>query len=82
MDGSRRRRTADEPTAAELTAIGREWPVIAAELAVVDAEVALANAEGAGTELDARRLLNAEAALDAVRRVPVRRPGRRSKRTA
>ena len=33
-----------EPTAAELAAIEREWPLIAAEMAVVDAEAAVAAA--------------------------------------
>ena len=69
-------RPVDEPSAAELTAIEREWPLIAAELAVVDAEVAIAAAGDAVTKLDWRRLrhanrqvLSTAAALSADRRL-------------
>jgi hypothetical protein len=82
MQNHRGRRTADEPTPAELAAIEREWPLIAAELAVVDAEVVLADAEGEASELDARRLANAQATVDALSRTrPVRR-SRHNRRTA
>ncbi len=49
-----------EPSAADLVAIEREWPLIDAELAVVDAQVKLLNAEGGGSALDWRRLRRAE----------------------
>jgi hypothetical protein len=82
MERSRRRRSADEPTAAALAAIMREWPAIAAELAVVDAEIAIALSDGATSVIDARRLQNAQAAADAASRPqPARRP-RRTRRTA
>ncbi len=48
------------PSAADLAAIEREWPLIDAELAVVDAQAALLNAEGGGSALDWRRLRRAE----------------------
>ena len=82
MERSRRRHGADEPTAAELAAIGREWPLIAAELAVVDAEIAIAVSDGVASDLDTRRLLNAQAAVDALRRPRPARRTRRARRTA
>jgi Family of unknown function (DUF6284) len=75
------RKQRDEPTAAELAAIEREWPLIAAELAVVDAEVTIADADGQPTELDVRRLRHAEAAVSELAARPVRRSGR-SRRSA
>ncbi len=54
-----------EPTAAELAAIDREWPLIAAELDLLDAEITLLYAEDRGgpTEFDWRRLRRAEARI-------------------
>ncbi|ABP52556.1 DUF6284 family protein [Salinispora tropica] len=54
---------ATEPTAADLAAIEREWPLIAAELDLLDAEITLLYAEdrGSPTEFDWRRLRRAEA---------------------
>ncbi|MEU5724680.1 DUF6284 family protein [Micromonospora sp. NPDC047738] len=52
-----------EPTTADLAAIDREWPLIAAELDLLDAEITLIYAEdhGGPTALDWRRLRRAEA---------------------
>ncbi|MFJ8582642.1 DUF6284 family protein [Micromonospora sp. NPDC093277] len=52
-----------EPAAADLAAIDREWPLIAAELDLLDAEITMLYAEdhGGPTELDWRRLRRAEA---------------------
>ncbi|RBJ04498.1 hypothetical protein DRA43_13760 [Micromonospora provocatoris] len=52
-----------EPTAADLTAIDTEWPLIAAELDVLDAEITMLYAEdhGGPSPLDWRRLRRAEA---------------------
>ncbi|MFU8855035.1 DUF6284 family protein [Micromonospora sp. SL1-18] len=52
-----------EPTAADLAAIDREWPLIAAELDLLDAEITMLYAEdhGGPTALDWRRLRRAEA---------------------
>jgi hypothetical protein len=49
-----------EPTAADLTEIEREWPLIAAELDLLDAEIAVLSAEGRVTALDRRRVRRAE----------------------
>jgi hypothetical protein len=75
------RKQRDEPTAAELAAIEREWPLIAAELAVVDAEVTIADADGEASELNMRRLRHAEQAVSHLAARPVRR-SRRTRRTA
>lgn len=48
------------PTAAELTAIQEEWPLIAAEVELVDAESALLRAPSAESELARRRVRRAE----------------------
>lgn len=52
-----------EPTAADLAAIDREWPLIAAELDLLDAEITLLYAEDRGgpSEFDWRRLRRAVA---------------------
>jgi hypothetical protein len=50
----------EEPTPAELDAIEREWPQIAAELKELDAEIAEINAGPAASELDRRRIRRAE----------------------
>ena len=82
MRRSRAGRPAKEPTAAEIAAIEREWPLIVAKLAVVDAEIAVASADGAASPMDVRRLRKAErAARDAAAQVLARRT-RRSRRTA
>lgn len=47
-----------EPSAAELAAIEREWPLIEAELAVVEAEIAVLCADRP-SELDWQRLRRA-----------------------
>lgn len=49
------------PTAADLAAIEREWPLIAAELDLLDAEITMLYAEdhGGPTALDWRRLRRA-----------------------
>jgi hypothetical protein len=57
------------PSAADLAAIDREWPLIEAELAVVDAEIAAAlSGPGGPCPLDWRRVRRAQRrALDARR---------------
>jgi hypothetical protein len=51
----------DGPSAADLTAIEVEWPLIEAQIAVVDAEIAILTAGFRGpTDLDWRRLRRAE----------------------
>lgn len=57
--------TAAGPTRADLRAIEREWPVIAAELAVVDAEIAAARTcdVDVSSELGRRRMRRAHAGL-------------------
>jgi hypothetical protein len=50
---------ATEPTAAELAAIEREWPLIEAEIDLVDAETRTADPDA--SPLDWRRLRRAEA---------------------
>ena len=50
-----------DPTAADLAAIEREWPLIAAELALLDAQVRLLSCEGdRASRLEWRRLRRAE----------------------
>jgi hypothetical protein len=49
-----------EPSAAELAEIEREWPAIEAELALVDAEIRVLTAERDLSPLDWRRLRRAE----------------------
>ncbi|MFV2021593.1 DUF6284 family protein [Micromonospora sp. LOL_023] len=48
------------PTAADLVAIEREWPLIEAELALLDAEITALYAEGGPSLLDRRRVRRAE----------------------
>jgi hypothetical protein len=50
----------EEPSAAELAEIEREWPLIAAELDLLDAEIAALSAEGRVSKLDRRRMRRAE----------------------
>ena len=50
----------EEPSAAELAEIDREWPLIAAELDLLDAEIAALSAEGRASTLDRRRVRRAE----------------------
>ena len=49
-----------EPTAADLAAIEREWPLIEAELALTDIQVHLWCVQGKASELDRHRLRRAE----------------------
>lgn len=49
-----------EPTAADLAAIEREWPLIEAELELTDVEVRIWLAQGNVNELDWHRLRRAE----------------------
>jgi hypothetical protein len=51
----------DEPTAQDLDAIEREWPLIEAEIALLDAEIHVLTADGGPSVLDWRRLRHAEA---------------------
>ena len=51
----------EEPTAQDLAAIEREWPLIEAEMALVDAEIRILTADGGPTALDWRRLRRAQA---------------------
>ena len=69
-------RNGDEPSAADLTAIEAEWPLIAAELDVLDAEISLINAtdNGGPSTLDWRRLRRAEARVTRVATDLVVRP--------
>jgi Family of unknown function (DUF6284) len=58
----------DEPTAADLSAIEDEWPLIAAEMDLLDTEIAHINAadHGGPSPLDWRRLRRAEARVSRV----------------
>ena len=49
-----------EPTATELAAIEREWPLIEAELMLLDAEIAVLSVENRVSKLDRRRVRRAE----------------------
>jgi hypothetical protein len=73
-------RTADlsEPTARDLRAIDREWPVIDAELALLDAQIAMLYAEDRGgpSVLDWRRLRRAEARVTRIAADLASRPAR------
>ncbi|MGZ0147644.1 DUF6284 family protein [Kribbella sp. WER1] len=51
--------SSEEPTAAELTAIEHEWPLIAAELDLLNAEIAFVNAGPNASALDGRRVRRA-----------------------
>ena len=48
------------PSAADLAAIEREWPLIAAELDLLDAEIAAVTAGWSASALDRRRVRRAE----------------------
>jgi hypothetical protein len=65
-NGPARRRMRDmterEPSARDLRAIEREWPVIAAGLAAVDAEIAAASADL--VDLASRRASAADAGVE------------------
>lgn len=63
-----------EPSAADLAAIDREWPLIAAELDLLDAEITLIYAEDRGgpTVLDWRRLRRAQSRVTRAATVSVR----------
>lgn len=50
----------EDPTPADLAAIEREWPLIAAELELLDAETAFYNAGPEASVLDRRRVRRAE----------------------
>lgn len=65
-----------EPTAADLAAIDREWPLIAAELDVLDAEITMLYAldHGGPSPLDWRRLRRAEARVTRAATMVVRPP--------
>ncbi|PZF98419.1 hypothetical protein C1I99_13490 [Micromonospora deserti] len=69
-----------EPTVADLAAIDREWPLIAAELDLLDAEITLLYAEdhGGPTALDWRRLRRAEARVTRAAETTARTDPRRA----
>ncbi|WP_433010326.1 DUF6284 family protein [Kribbella sp. CA-294648] len=50
----------EEPTPADLAAIEREWPLIAAELELLDTEISYINAGPAASALDRRRVRRAQ----------------------
>ncbi|MEV6890783.1 DUF6284 family protein [Kribbella sp. NPDC051137] len=52
--------SSEGPSAAELTAIEQEWPLIAAGLDLLDAEIAFINAGPYASELETRRVRRAE----------------------
>jgi hypothetical protein len=65
----------DEPSAADLEAIEREWPLIEAERDLLDAEIALINAGREASALDHRRVRRAERrVLDVTRKLANRDP--------
>ena len=59
---------AEEPSAADLVAIEREWPLIEAERDLLDAEIALLNAGRDASPLDHRRVRRAERRVQTVGR--------------
>ena len=63
-----------EPTATELAAIEREWPLIEAELMLLDAEIAQVVAEERVFDLDRRRVRRAERRVLDMRRLIPDRP--------
>ncbi|GAA2797223.1 DUF6284 family protein [Kribbella solani] len=68
--------TGEEPTAADLAAIEREWPLIAAELDLLDAEIAAINAGPHASELETRRVRRAKRhVLEIGRELADREPG-------
>lgn len=52
--------SSEDPSPADLAAIDREWPLIAAELDLLDAEISYINAGPAASALDRRRVRRAE----------------------
>ncbi|MFI6680146.1 DUF6284 family protein [Kribbella sp. NPDC050470] len=50
----------EDPTPADLAAIEREWPLIAAELDLLDAQIAFINAGPFASVLETRRVRRAE----------------------
>lgn len=52
--------SSEDPSPADLAAIEREWPLIAAELDLLDAEISYINAGPAASALDRRRVRRAE----------------------
>ena len=60
----------EEPSAAELADIEREWPLIDAELAVLDVQIRALSAAGGPSPLDWRRLRRAERRVLAARLRP------------
>lgn len=52
--------SSEDPSPADLAAIEREWPLIAAELDLLDAEISYVNAGPAASTLDRRRVRRAE----------------------
>jgi hypothetical protein len=58
----------DEPSSADLSAIEREWPPIAAELELLDAQLLLTTGGGQASGLDPRRVRRAARRLLAIRR--------------
>lgn len=52
--------SSEAPSPADLAAIEREWPLIAAELDLLDAEISYINAGPAASPLDRRRVRRAE----------------------
>jgi hypothetical protein len=53
-------RDGDGPSAQDLAAIEREWPLIESELALLDAEIAYITAGPAASALDRRRIRRAQ----------------------
>jgi hypothetical protein len=53
-------RRSDEPTAAELAEIEKEWPLIEAELELLDAEIALVTSGRLANHMDHKRKRRAE----------------------
>lgn len=58
----------EEPTAADLVAIEREWPLIEAERDLLDAEIACLTASPSPSALDRRRVRRAERRVLAIAR--------------
>ncbi|WP_018638629.1 DUF6284 family protein [Parafrankia elaeagni] len=73
-----------EPSARELAAIEREWPLIAADLAVLDAEITILDTDAAGqvSDLAWRRLAHAHAQARTARPLSARPRRPRVRRTA
>lgn len=67
--------SSEDPSPADLEAIEREWPLIAAELDVVNAQIAQLTAGPFASDLDWRRIRRAERRVLAVQRKLVERAG-------